>query len=201
MPRKRSRRVTDSTWQTQVGAGIQIPSNSARLLLSWGIGPYFKDRVVEPEDMTFRRWQTGEAIAYTKLVPNFRETYDAPYFVIHRAHFHEALCTLAVHLGVKIVTNSQVVSYDETLPSIKTADGREYSADIILAADGVKSIARAVVLGGEDMPAKRTGFAAYRAVVNTEEMQGDPDIAWMLERPRLNIWYVRVSHESKCRDL
>ena len=138
--------------------------------------------------MTFRRWQTGEAIAYTKLVPNFRETYGAPYFVIHRADFHTALCTLAVQLGVHIVTNSQVVGYDDTLPSVKTADGREYFADIVVAADGVKSVARAVVLGGEDMPAKRTGFAAYRAVVNTEEMRGDQDTAWMLERPCLNIW-------------
>lgn len=138
--------------------------------------------------MTFRRWQNGEAIGYTKLVPDFEETYGASFLVIHRADFHSALCRLASQLGVEIITNSKVVSYDEALPSVKTSDGREYSADIVVAADGVKSVARPMVLGGQDKPAQKTGFAAYRAVVNTDEMMNDPDTAWLLEKPQLNIW-------------
>jgi salicylate hydroxylase len=87
-----------------------------------------------------------------------------------------------------VLTNSNVVSYDEAVPSVKTTDGREYSADIVVAADGVKSVARPIVLGGDDKPAERTGFAAYRAVVKTECMRDDPDTAWLLERPALNVW-------------
>lgn len=172
----------------QVGAGIQIPPNSARLLLSWGIGPYFEGHIVEPESISFRRWENGATIGFTKLRPNFNETYGAPYYVIHRADFHSALCKLAAQLGVTIVTDSNVVSYDEAAPSVKTSDGREYSADLVVAADGVRSTARSVVLGGEDKPAQRTGFAAYRAVVKTELMRDDPDTAWLLEQPALNVW-------------
>jgi salicylate hydroxylase len=140
--------------------------------------------------MTFRRWANGDPIAYTRLSPDFEDRYGAPYYVIHRADFHRALCRRAEDLGVKIVTDSRVTDYDESIPSAKTYDGREYRADLVIAADGVKSQARSVVLGGLDLPPQKTGFAAYRATVNTEEMKQDEDTAWLLEKPGINIWYV-----------
>ncbi|KAG5660838.1 hypothetical protein KAF25_002481 [Fusarium avenaceum] len=178
----------------EVGAGIQIPSNSSRLLLRWGIGPYLEQYAVKPESMTFRKWKNGDPIGYTRLSPDFETTYGAPYFVIHRADFHRALCRLAEDLGVEIVTGSKVVEYDEAAPSASTSDGREYTADLIIAADGVKSSARSVVLGGPDLPAQRTGFAAYRATVNTEDMKSDKDTSWLLEKPGINIWIGEDRH-------
>ena len=139
--------------------------------------------------MTFRRWENGEPIGYTKLDPDFAETYGAPYFVIHRADFHRALHSLAAKHGVEVITGSRVTDYDEVIPSASTSDGRQYTADLIVAADGVKSRARPVVLGGQDPPPQRTGFAAYRAVVYTEDMKDDNNTAWLLERPGINIWY------------
>ncbi|KAM0241508.1 hypothetical protein ACHAP5_007547 [Fusarium lateritium] len=174
----------------EVGAGIQIPPNSSRLLLKWGLGPYLEESAVKPESMTFRRWANGDPIGYTSLCPEFETRYVAPYFVIHRADFHRALCRRAKDLGVKIITDSRVMGYDESIPSASTLDGREYRADLIIAADGVKSYARAVVLGGADVPPQRTGFAAYRATVDTEEMKRDENTSWLLEKPGINIWYV-----------
>jgi salicylate hydroxylase len=120
----------------EVGAGIQIPSNSARLLLEWGLGPFLGDKVVEPEGISFRRWETGNVIGYTKLIPDFRETFKAPYYVVHRAHFHDALYQLALRLGVEVKINSKVVDYDEHTPSLTVEDGRSMQADLIIAADG-----------------------------------------------------------------
>ncbi|CAI6098383.1 unnamed protein product [Clonostachys chloroleuca] len=178
----------------EVGAGIQIPPNSGRLLSSWGIIPFFKNKVVQPDSMTFRRWENGAPIGFTPLVPHFSDTYGAPYYVIHRSHFHGALCDLTAKLGVKVVTNSRVVRYDENKPSVETADGREFTADLVVAVDGVKSIARPVVLGGVDRPPRQTGFAAYRAVVDTDLMKADPDTAWLLENPGINIWIGEDRH-------
>lgn len=123
----------------QVGAGIQIPSNSSRILLEWGLEPFLKSKVVEPHDITFRRWQDGSAIGYTKLIPEFRDTYRAPYYVVHRAHFHEALRQLANSLGVMIKLGAKVVAYDEHAPSVTLADGAVLYADLVVAADGVFS--------------------------------------------------------------
>ncbi|KAH7393696.1 hypothetical protein BKA64DRAFT_676771 [Cadophora sp. MPI-SDFR-AT-0126] len=178
----------------EVGAGIQIPSNSSRILLDWGLGPFLKGKVVEPEAMTFRRWEDGKPIGLTKLVPNFRENFGAPYYVVHRADFHDAMHKLAVDLGVKIEVASKVVSYDPKTASVEVENGRRYSGDLVVAADGVKSMARAVVLGGAEAPPVHTGFAAYRATVDVEKMKKDPEVAWLLERSSLNIWIGEDRH-------
>jgi salicylate hydroxylase len=106
------------------------------LLLEWGLDPYLRSHVVEPEGMSFRRWENGEVIGYTKLVPDFRQHFNAPYYVVHRAHFHDALHKLAVDLGVEILVDSKVTEYDADAPSVALEDGRIYSADLIVGADG-----------------------------------------------------------------
>jgi salicylate hydroxylase len=119
----------------QVGAGIQIPSNSSRHLIKWGIEPFWQSNVVEPQAINLRRWQTGDLIGLTNLVP-FRENFGAPYYVVHRAHFHSALYQLALSLGVDVRINSKVTDYDADAPSITLEGGQTESADLVIAADG-----------------------------------------------------------------
>ncbi|KUJ16928.1 FAD/NAD(P)-binding domain-containing protein [Mollisia scopiformis] len=178
----------------EVGAGIQIPPNSSRLLHSWGLQPFLKSAVVEPDGMTFRRWLDGKVIGYTKLVPQFRENFHAPYYVIHRAHFHDALYRKALELGVQVKVASRVEKYDIEAPSVELASGDILKADLIVAADGVKSVARKFVLGGNDIPPERTGFAAYRATVDAAKIKDDPEISWLLEKPSVNIWIGEDRH-------
>ncbi|KAJ9400685.1 hypothetical protein DTO282F9_2253 [Paecilomyces variotii] len=179
---------------SEVGAGIQLPSNSALLLLRWGCGPHLKGQVVEPENITFRRWSNGDKIGFTRLIPDFRENFGAPYYVVHRAHLHAALHECAVDLGVRVQVNSKVVSYDPNAPSVMLEDGSTIYGDLVVAADGIKSVARAAVLGGADRPPALTGFAAYRATVDAAKIKADPEIAWLLERPALNIWIGEDRH-------
>ncbi|KAJ5101263.1 hypothetical protein NUU61_003485 [Penicillium alfredii] len=138
-----------------------------------------------------RRWQNGQVIGHTRLYPEFRENFDAPYWVIHRAHFHQAMHDLAVDLGVTVRLASKVVSYDVDEPSITLDDDSKVFADLVVAADGVNSTARKVVLGA-DHPPQRTGFAAYRAVVDIDRMQGDPEVSWLLEKPAFNLWSLKL---------
>lgn len=122
---------------SQVGAGIQIPSNSTRLLSRLGLDPYLGPYVTEPENISFRRWESGDVIGLTKLIPNFRETFGAPYYVIHRANFHTALHRRALDLGVIVKLAAKVVKYDPQGAGITLADGSSTSADLIIAADGI----------------------------------------------------------------
>ncbi len=120
-----------------MGAGIQIPSNSSRILAGWGLEPFMKDNVVEPDAITFRRWANGDAIGLTKLIPDFRTKYKAPYYVVHRAHFHNAMYQLALSLGITVKVGHKVVDYDESVPSVTLSDGGgTLEADLVVAADG-----------------------------------------------------------------
>ncbi|KAH8588837.1 hypothetical protein B0O99DRAFT_746539 [Bisporella sp. PMI_857] len=177
----------------EVGAGIQIPSNSSRLLNRWGVCALLKDKAVAPQGMTFRRWENGSTIGYTKLIPDFSENFGAPYYVVHRAHFHEALHQRAIQLGVDVRVGCRVIDYDLDIPSVQLSSGALLSADLVVAADGVKSIARQRILGVE-RPPRSSGFAAYRATVDAERIKEDPDISWLLSKPSLNIWIGEKRH-------
>jgi salicylate hydroxylase len=86
--------------------------------------------------MYFRRWENGDIIGYTKLIPGFRETFGGPYYVIHRADFHSAFYKRALDLGVRVKLASRVVDYDPQVPRITLEDGQSFEADLIVAADG-----------------------------------------------------------------
>ena len=93
-------------------------------------------KVVEPGAISIRRWKDGNLIGYTNLVPQFRNRFRAPYFVIHRAHLHESMQTLARELGVKIITASKVTDIDVNGPSLTLQGGATFGGDLIVAADG-----------------------------------------------------------------
>ncbi|KAF9887004.1 hypothetical protein FE257_010620 [Aspergillus nanangensis] len=178
----------------EVGAGIQVPPNSTRLLLKLGLGPYLEKQVTEPEAISFRRWETGKTIGHTKLIPEFRQTFKAPYYVIHRADLHSAMYKRALDVGVTIKLAAKIIDYNPQRPSIHLEDGSSYEADLVVAADGIKSVARGILHSDIEKPLERPGFAAYRATVDVERMKSDPDMSWLLEKPSLNIWIGEKRH-------
>ena len=121
---------------TKVGAGIQIPPNSSRILHDWGLGPRLDAVAVQLGAMIIRRWEDGKAIGFTDVGPKFRSMFHGPYYVIHRANFHEILHARAHELGVNIKLGSKVEVYDAGTPSVTLENGRLLTADLIVAADG-----------------------------------------------------------------
>lgn len=66
----------------EVGAGIQIPPNSSRLLREWGVYEEVQKCAVLPQNIHFRRYASGEIIGRTPLHPTMSEQYGTP-SVIH----------------------------------------------------------------------------------------------------------------------
>ncbi|PVI02342.1 FAD/NAD(P)-binding domain-containing protein [Periconia macrospinosa] len=172
----------------EVGAGIQVPPNSSRLLSKLGVGSYLDGKTAEPEAIRVRRWKDGSVLSITALKSSFREKFGAPYFVVHRAGLQGALFECAKDLGVEIHLGSGVSRYDDESGKVVLENGGVHSADLIVAADGVHSSARPVVLGGVNQPAREAGFAAYRAVVDVDLMKQDSEVAWLLDSPGQNLW-------------
>lgn len=123
----------------QVGAGIQIPPNSGRLLHRWGVFEHLQKHVVAPQSIHLRRWENGKIIGCTDLGDQFKSDFEVPYYVVHRAHLHEALHVRATELGVVIELSSKVAKYDERGGSVELVDGSVVRGDLIVAADGKDS--------------------------------------------------------------
>ena len=90
---------------------------------------------------------------------------------MHRHHLHCGLAEAARRHGVKIYTNSRVASieYDKSPVRVKTAKGSEYSFDLLIGSDGLKSIVRSKLFP-DVKPRAATFNAAYRAVIPYEEV-------------------------------
>ena len=127
------------------------------------------------------------------MVPFAEEQYGVPYLHIHRADYHEILVAEAERLGVTIVLDSTVLRIDFEKPFIKLKNKPDFTADIILGADGLKSICREALLGHSDPP-HLTGDLAYRIIVKAEDMKKHPDLRDLAEKPAINYWMGPYCH-------
>ena len=88
-----------------------------------------------------------------------------------------------VEFGVT-VTN---VSPGDPKPSVTTASGETITADIIIGADGPRSLVREVVLGKKDNP-EPVGWTVYGATVPESYMLNDPELASWLTSNEVSIY-------------
>ncbi|OAA53202.1 Aromatic-ring hydroxylase-like protein [Cordyceps fumosorosea ARSEF 2679] len=93
----------------------------------------------------------------------------------HRGQMHKVMLDYAVELGVAFEYGDRVVQYvDGEKPGVVTASGRQFTADVVVAADGPRSISRQQVLGLPDTKVK-SGYAIFRAHFNlTQEHRKNP---------------------------
>jgi salicylate hydroxylase len=136
-------------------------------------------------DVHIRRWESGKLLGVAPVNKSFGDQY-----VIHRADLHHALFDRATALpNVQVRTKSTVISASfGTPPSVTLANGEVITADVVLAADGIKSRLRKQLLNlDEDIPIP-TGDAAYRAILPREAMESDPVLRELVDTPRGTRW-------------
>lgn len=120
------------------------------------------------------------------------EQHGAPYYHIHRADLHKLLFDLA-EPNITLRLNSTVTDIDPDTPSLTLASGEIIKSDLIIGADGVKSVVQTTVLGRTN-PAEPTGDAAYRAIIPASVMEGDPDLQSLLVHPEMTAWMAPRRH-------
>ncbi|KAK5089066.1 hypothetical protein LTR05_003290 [Lithohypha guttulata] len=177
----------------EVGAGIQIPPNSSRILKEWGILKEIEDLSVRPQNCILRRYRDGKKLSNLNLVPLVEEQYQHPYLHIHRADYHRVLVEEAERLGVKIQLDSIVEKIDFNKPKVYIKNKPDFEADLLIGADGLKSVCREALLGRADPP-YLTGDLAYRITVSAEDMRKDPILKELAEQPNINIWMGPDAH-------
>lgn len=68
-----------STALNEVGAGIQMPPNSVKILKEYGIFDRFEKYVTIPKNIILRRYDTGVPLLTTPLDPDMTNAYGNPY--------------------------------------------------------------------------------------------------------------------------
>lgn len=168
----------------EVGAGIQCAPNMLRLLDRWGAGKKVRDTGVQLAAIQIRRWEGGKLLGSVPINQQHGEQ-----FVVHRADLQMALLDKALALpNVKLQTNTRVDDVQFSPAAVKISDGSWIKGDVVLAADGIKSMIRGKILGDEKDVAIPTGDAVFRVVLTREVLSKLPDLLPYIEEKRAIRW-------------
>ncbi|GAA1936216.1 3-hydroxybenzoate 6-hydroxylase [Microbacterium aoyamense] len=162
----------------EVGAGLQLGPNATRILFGWGLESAIREVAVFPENLIARDALTNEELTRIPLDDAFVGRYGAPYCVIHRTDLHSLLLAEARRLGADLHVATEIVSVDTSAGTARTADGRTYSGDVVIGADGLRSSLRDRLVG--DVPVN-SGYVAYRGTIAVEDTGpiSDDVVVWM----------------------
>ncbi|KAF8733221.1 hypothetical protein AX14_004040 [Amanita brunnescens Koide BX004] len=172
----------------EIGAGIQLAPNVSRILIRWGLKDKLDPQAVNPQSISFRRFDSGERVGIDIFGEKMVKDYGAPYYHAHRADVQKILCDLAEpYMNLRLNSRVVCVSPDPPSPHVVLASGEVVYGDMIIGADGVKSIIRTCIVQGPDAPTP-TGDSAYRATMSTESMLRDPELKTLVDNPESTLW-------------
>lgn len=136
--------------------------------------------------MPIQNWDTVNGITLRQIacqdLSKATERFGAAYVAVHRVDLHEELMRLAKLNqpgGVELHLSSRVVRIDADAGQIELIDGRREEADLIIGADGIRSVSRKAISestdgnGSSTDAATSTGLSAFRFLVPTESLQTD----------------------------
>lgn len=177
----------------EVGAGIQIPPPSVRILHTIGAYDYVRAASMVPNNVRFYRWRDGSQLSEQNLVPLTQDAYESDYLHIHRADYHSALVKRANEVGVEIELGSRVELVDFENEAVKLTNGKVFSGDVVVGYDGIKSVLRSAILNRDDPP-YTTGDMAFRALVDVDKAIADPQLEKLFSEPNINFWLGPQGH-------
>ncbi|GED84245.1 FAD-dependent oxidoreductase [Streptomyces sp. 6-11-2] len=150
----------------EVGAGIQLAPNCTRILDDYGLLEEAKSLGVVPDAMVMRDAVDGDELTRLDL-RDLEKRYGYPYLVIHRSDLHGLLLRACERAGVELITDAQVVSYENTGGGARVtlASGETHEAGVVIAADGLHSLARTLLVDDEPVS---SAYVAYRGTVPAE---------------------------------
>ncbi len=188
----------------RLGDSLGLGENALKLLRRWGdaAGSDLYARLTSignaAETMQIRRWHDGQVLAEQPLM-------DMAGRIGHRGDYHEAFLAgvraagIAVHMGREVVSYEEADEGDDGRVVVRFVDRTDSdsdaasstptpaAADLVVGADGIKSCARALVLGFTDAP-RSSGYACFRAYVPGAHLREDERCRPFVDHDCVNIW-------------
>lgn len=154
----------------EVGAGLSLSPNAIKGLAWLDLESYLAEHANEPLTQYTHHGETGEDLVVIDR-RNCREQYGAAYYQIHRADFHQELVRVVNAHDPSAIRLSHTLAGVENGnggPVVIFENGERVSADIVIGADGIRSIVRDHVFGGDEV--EFTGHMAWRALIPASQL-------------------------------
>ena len=131
---------------------------------------------------------------------SFRARFGYRYIIVHRIDLHNVLLDACRDSdAIELVADAMVNGFEDRGDGVvvTTADGRTFSGQCLVAADGFRSLFRAKLVGdGEPRP---TGYAALRTIVPMTELKVDipRDSVVLWGGPGYHVIHYPLRHSSQ----
>lgn len=133
----------------EVGAGVAISPNAVKVLHHLGLAEVLRAVGVISRSLDTRDWRSGALLGRVPLAEEAVARWGAPYYNLHRADLHDALCAALGDEHITLGARCVAVEQDEDAVAARFADGREASGDLLIGADGFHSVVREYIAGAD----------------------------------------------------
>ena len=164
-----------------------MPACGVRCISRWGniYEPFIKNSSI------FKSVDIHDKTGKLLLTQNLPTEFDGyPAVFTGRGHLHRLIYDYAISLGVKITMGTPISTYfeEDTCAGVIVGETR-YSADLVLAADGVRTHGAATISGKERKTTK-SGVAIYRSWFQWDVLKGHPLTEYLTEatEPGFDVW-------------
>src|ERR1700683_3042812 len=183
-----------------IGYGIQFGPNVFHVFDRLGL----RDAVLavsdSPAALLMLDALDGKELIRIRTGPSFHARFKHPYIVVHRIDVHNVLLDACrQHGAIELVLDAMVTGFADRgeCVALATADGRTFSGGAVVAADGLRSLFRAKLVGEREP--HPVGYAAHRTIVPMAELKADVprDCVVLWGGPNFHIVHYPLRHGSE----
>ncbi|KAK1984885.1 hypothetical protein LZ30DRAFT_650758 [Colletotrichum cereale] len=198
-PKRHITVLEQSQLSREIGATISLQPNASKIVeQQWGLEePLSKKGSMV--DGGFRIYSV-EGKLHADIPFHLKKSYGADRMMYHRVDLHDALRMAATKEAadsepVIIRTGCVVRDCDPEAGTVTLESGEVLTGDLIVGADGIKSVLRKSVLG-KDVAAIPTGLSAYRLIIDSSELEQDKDFISVID-PRKSLTTMIMGHDRR----
>ncbi len=153
----------------EVGAGLQIGPNSIAILEALGLRDSCEAVASLPAAIELRDFRKGRLVARLPVGALSLTRHGRPYWQMHRADLLAVLANGAREAGVELRLGAVVEAVNQCDGVVTTSVGGDrITADLLIAADGVRSGIRGRLFGGG--APRFTGHVAWRGLIDARRL-------------------------------
>lgn len=135
----------------EIGAGLQMSPNATMVLRWLGVLDAVAACAFQPSAAVLRDGRTGTQIYHAPLGRSAESRWGAPYLHVHRADLLAELTDAARAAGAEIRGGARALGYvlRPEGPALKLDGSETLAGDLVIGADGIRSVLRAQINGPE----------------------------------------------------
>ncbi|KAI9438617.1 hypothetical protein H4582DRAFT_185184 [Lactarius indigo] len=170
--------------------GVRLPPNATRILSYWGVEKEVSQKASTIPSSSILDMKTGKSIGQSAWHADLVEELGSEYLTMHHADLLEILHRLALSAGARVTFGATVESVEpapeappengtstsiagpSTLrPSVRLKTGEILHADVIVGADGQRSIVRRAVTEDAEPEPTPTGLSVYTGSIPMSDIR------------------------------